>query len=291
MRLASYHEIHEDFSSRLLDDPQTDLCTTRHAEAASIPLAAMTAAIGLYQRLEGLPLPWHPTTKPIPLIVYGAASAVGAYAVKLARLSNIHPLICVAGKGIPFVKSLIDSSKGDVVLDYRNGDAELIQGLKSAVGKAGGKVEYAFDAVSEAPSFVNICEVLDHETGQISLVMPKNDYSAIPSSIRQSQTMVGAVHASGDDQQFQKETGGPAGNADFGYTFFRLFSRGLQEGWFRGHPHEVMPGGLGGIEAGIQNLKNGKASAIKYVFRLRDSACLERPKVTSRKDSWSVFLD
>ncbi|KAL8638488.1 MAG: hypothetical protein Q9228_004365 [Teloschistes exilis] len=260
-------------------------------QAASIPLAAMTSAIGLYQHLEGLPLPWHPTTKPIPLIIYGAASAVGAYAVKLARLSNIHPLICVAGKGIPFVQSLIDISKGDVVLDYRNGDAELIQSLKSAVDKAGGKVEYAFDAVSEAPSFVNVCQVLDHETGQISLVTPKNDYSAIPSSIRQSQTMVGAVHASGDDQHFQKETGGHAGNMDFGYMFFRFFSRGLQEGWFKGHPHEVMPGGLGGIEAGMKNLKNGKASAIKYVFRLRDSVCLERPKATSRKDSWSVFLD
>ncbi|KAI4238452.1 MAG: hypothetical protein LQ352_007872 [Teloschistes flavicans] len=251
----------------------------------------MTAAIGLYQRFEGLPLPWHPTTKPIPLIIYGAASAVGAYAIKLAQLSNIHPLICVAGKGIPFVETLIDKSKGDVVLDYRDGDEKLIQGFETAVDKAGGKVEYAFDAVSEAPSFTNICKVLDHETGQITLVLPRSDYSAIPSSIRKSQTMVGAVHASGDEQQFQKETGSKTGNIDFGYVFFRFFSRGLQEGWFRGHPQEVVPGGLSGIEAGLKNLKNGKASAVKYVFRMRDTEDLERPKINQRKDSWSVFLD
>lgn len=236
----------------------------------------MTAAIGLYQRLNGLPLPWHPTTKPTPLIVYGAASAVGAYAIKLARLSNIHPLICVAGRGIPFVESLIDKSKGDVILDYREGDDKLVQNLKSAVDKAGGKVEYAFDAVSEHGSYKNICKVLDHQTGQITLVLPVKDDSAIPSTIQQSATMVGAVHASMDQNQFQKETGSKTGNTDFGFVMFRFFGRGLQEGWFQGHPQEVVPGGLAGISGALKNLKEGKASAVKYVFRLEETEGVDR---------------
>lgn len=49
----------------------------------------MTAAVGLYQRL-GLPEPWSATTKATPLVVYGASGAVGAYAIKLAQLSNIQ---------------------------------------------------------------------------------------------------------------------------------------------------------------------------------------------------------
>ena len=148
--------------------------TTAAIEAATLPLAAMTAALGLYQRLEGLPLPWHPTTKPTPLIIYGAATAVGAYAIKLAQLSNIHPLICIAGRGIPFVESLINPAKGDVILDYRSGDSKLVSDLKTAVDKAkiGGKVQYAFDAVSEHGSSRNICQVLDHQTGQITRVLP-----------------------------------------------------------------------------------------------------------------------
>ncbi|KAL8687965.1 MAG: hypothetical protein Q9218_006007 [Villophora microphyllina] len=231
----------------------------------------MTAAIGLYQRFEGLPLPWHPTTKKIPMIIYGAASAVGAYAIKLAQLSNIHPLICVAGRGTPFVETLIDKSKGDTILDYRDGNDKLIEGLKSAVDRAGGKVQYAFDAVSEEPSFINICKVLDHETGQMTLVLPYNDYSAVPASVRRSQTMVGAVHASGDEKGFQKDTGSQTGDMDFGFVFFRFFSRGLQEGWFSGHPEEVVPGGLAGVEGALRNLKEGKASAVKYVFRLEDT--------------------
>lgn len=140
----------------------------------------MTAAFGLFQRLY-LPSPWHPTLTPIPLIIYGAASAVGSYAIQLAQQANIHPLICVAGRGIPHVESLIDRSKGDVVLDYRVGDKGLVQNLKAAVEKAGGKVEYAFDAVSEHGSYQNICEVLDHKAGKITLVLPGKDYKEIPS--------------------------------------------------------------------------------------------------------------
>lgn len=256
----------------------SELIIVAKTEAASIPLAAMTAAMGLYQRFEGMPLPWHPTTKSIPLIVYGAASAVGAYAIKLAQLSNIHPLICVAGRGIQFVETIIDSSKGDVILDYREGDDKLVANMKAAVGKVGGKVEYAFDAVSEHGSYENICKVLDHETGQITLVLPGKDYSAIPSSIKQSTTMVGAVHADMDQNQFQKETGSKTGNTDFGYVMFRFFSRGLSEGWFRGHPQEVVPGGLSGLSGALKSLKDGKASAVKYVFRLDETDGVKRSR-------------
>ncbi|KAL8736949.1 MAG: hypothetical protein Q9181_002175 [Wetmoreana brouardii] len=256
--------------------PKDDEVVTKVVVSASIPLAAMTAAMGLYQRLEGLPMPWHPATRPIPFIIYGAASAVGAYVVKLARLSNIHPLICVAGRATPFVEGLIDKSKGDVILDYREGDDKLVSAMKSVVDKSGGKVEYAFDAVSEHGSYENICKVLDQKTGQITLVLPRKDYSAIPSSVRHSTTMVGQVHGDMDQNQFQKETGSKTGNQDFGYVMFRFFGRGLHEGWFRGHPQEVVPGGLAGISGALKNLKDGKASAVKYVFRLDETEGVER---------------
>ncbi|KAL8941804.1 MAG: hypothetical protein Q9216_002042 [Gyalolechia sp. 2 TL-2023] len=236
----------------------------------------MTAAVGLYQRLTDLPLPWHPTTKSTPMIIYGAATAVGAFAIKLAQLSNIHPLICVAGRGIPFAESLIDTSKGDVILDYREGDDKLVENLKSAVAKAGGKVEYAFDAVSENGTDANIAKALDPHTGQITTVLPVKDEGAIPSSVKQSFTYVGAVHASMDQNQFQKETGSKTGNTDFGFAMFRFFGRGLQEGWFSGHPQEVVPGGLAGISGALKNLKDGKASAVKYVFRLDETEGVDR---------------
>lgn len=54
--------------------------TTSFEEAAAIPLPAMIAAVGLYIHL-GLPQPFMLAKKQLPLILYGAASAVGAYAV------------------------------------------------------------------------------------------------------------------------------------------------------------------------------------------------------------------
>ena len=53
--------------------------------------------------------------------------------------------------------------------------------------------------------------------------------------------------------------------------FRSYMARGLQEGWFKGHPREVVSGGLGGIQQALENLKDGKASAMKYVFRIADT--------------------
>lgn len=42
----------------------------------------------------------------------------------------------------------------------------------------------------------------------------------------------------------------------------------MQEGWFKGHPFEVVPGGLQGVQTGLRDLKEGKASAVKYVYKI-----------------------
>lgn len=224
---------------------------TSFEEAAAIPLAAMTAAVGLYLRL-GLPQPFTPAKGAIPLVVYGAASAVGAYAMQLARRSNIHPLICIAGRGIPFVETLIDKSKGDVIIDYRKGNDAVVEGIRSAI-PSGGKLMYAFDAISEQGSSPNICKVLS-SGGKITNVLPFE--GTVPEGVEQSWTNVGSVHVDA---------------LDFGFVWFRMFGRGLQEGWFKAHPQEVVPGGLGGIQQALRNLKEGKASAVKYVYRIADT--------------------
>ncbi|KAI1338853.1 GroES-like protein [Xylariaceae sp. FL0016] len=227
---------------------------TTFEEAAAIPLAAMTAAIGLFSDSRlGLPQPWTPAKEPIPLVIYGAASAVGAYTIQLAQRSNIHPLICVAGKSTAFVEKLIDRSKGDTVIDYREGDDAVVEGLKKAAG--GAKVMHAYDAVSEKGSYTNLGKVLA-DGGKITLVLPAKKYDDLASHVTKTITTVGASH---DDAK------------DFAYVYFRYIARGLQEGWFKPQPQEVVPGGLGGIQQGLDNLKAGKANAVKYVFRIADT--------------------
>jgi NADPH:quinone reductase len=194
----------------------------------------------------------------------------GAYAIKLAKLSNIHPIIAVAGRGAAFVESLIDRKKGDTIVDYRNGDSAVVTGIQEALKKAGTKeVKYAFDAVSEHNSFQNISQVLSKHGSKITLVLPGKDFSAIPNHIEKSTTMVGSVHM--DPSEGKAKAGIITGGKESGYVFFRLFSRGLQQGWFSGHPHEVVPGGLNGVEKGLSNLKEGVNSATKYVFKIEDT--------------------
>lgn len=57
--------------------------------------------------------------------------------------------------------------------------------------------------------------------------------------------------------------------------FSRLFYKGLKDGWFSGHPYEVVPNGLDGVEGALKNLKEGKNSALKYVFRIKDTPRLK----------------
>ena len=145
-------------------------------EGATIPLAAMTGAVGLFVRL-GLPEKWQTSDNtlksPGPILIYGAATAVGAYAIQLAGWAGIHPLICIAGKGGDFVKKLngFDESKGDIVLDYRQGDEKLVSSIKSAV--KGEELRYAFDCVSEKGSHTNIINSgLSAKGGKYTGVLP-----------------------------------------------------------------------------------------------------------------------
>lgn len=282
-RVAAFHQMmapHGSFAEYAIAEAHTTFHLpkkTSFEEGATLPLAAMTAAIGLYQQLD-LPLPWHPTSTLTPLIIYGGASAVGTYAIQLASLSNIHPIIAIAGKGIPHVESFLDASKGDIALDYRVGNETLVSNLQEAAQKSG-KIEYAFDCISEHNSYQNICSVLDRSSGKITLILPFKDYAEIPPTITKSITYVGGAHKDTDLDPWQKKIpggGAKVGNQEFAHAVFRFMARGLGEGWFKGMPYEIVPGGLAGVEEGLKRLKDGKVSACKLLFRLEDTEGVER---------------
>lgn len=233
----------------------------------------MTAAVGLYLCL-GLPEPWRPTLAKTPLVIYGGATAVGAFAIKFARASNIHPIIAVAGNGAAYVETLLDRSAGDAVVDYRSGDAATVSGIQAALAAAGASdVFHAFDAVSEKGSFVNVGQVLSAkgDGSKMAVVLPYADYTGVPAHVAKTQTMVGRVHENVDAESAEGKAGIRTGGREFGLVFYRLMTRALEQGWLTAHPFEVVPGGLGGVERGLKDLKAGKASAKKYVYRIAET--------------------
>lgn len=201
--------------------------------------------------------------------MYGASGAVGAFVVKFAKASNIHPIIAVAGKGQDFVEKLIDRSKGDTIVDYRKGNEAVVEGIKEAVEKSGAKeVSYAYDGVSEKGSVQNISKVLG-QIGFITTVLPAPKDFELPSNVKHVHTMCAYSFEGGPKAGTEEANAGiMTGGSDFAYTIFRLISRGLQQEWITAHPHEVVPGGLEGIETGLKRLQNGEASAVKYVYKI-----------------------
>lgn len=225
----------------------------------------MTAAIGLNIHLK-LPALWCSATQSTPLIVYGASSAVGAFAIKLANHSNIHPIIAVGGRAESFVRSIIDESKGDVFVDYRNGKEALVAAMKA--GLKGAHCLHAYDAISEHGSSEACSEVLS-EGGSITRVLPGTDM--IPGTLKSFITTVSLVNENVVVDDETESTKDWVNGVNFGYMCSRLFGQGLMDGWLKPHPYEIVSGGLQGIPEALMNLRNGNASAVKYVFRATDT--------------------
>lgn len=217
-----------------------------------VAFSAMTSALGLFVNLK-LPTPLLPATEPQPLLIYGAASAVGAYAIKFAKLANIHPIIGVAGSGGDFAKSI----GCDVIVDYRKGN--VVDDIKKALKEHanGQKLLRVYDAISEHGSGDHINAVADQGAIVTHVLMNEKDYDANKFTV--IRTMVGDSH------------GKEAYRRDFAYTYFRLFGKWLKEGRLQAHPYEVVPGGLEGVESGLLQLKEGKVSAKKLLFKIADA--------------------
>lgn len=141
-------------------------------EAATIPLTAFTASVGMYRNLR-LPMPFERSDekaageKKIPLIVNAASSAVGSFAIKLAKLNPaISPIIGVAGSSSDYVKAI----GADKVVKYNS--TTISKDLKAAL--RGEKCYHVFDASNSLASIGYLTSVLSNDTkqGRYTCTMP-----------------------------------------------------------------------------------------------------------------------
>lgn len=226
-RVAALHQLGEPFGSYAEYAIVYNWTTfhldknTSFEEGATVPMAALMAAIGLFAMLGVTPGPWAPSINS-PVVVYGAASAVGSAVVRLAQIADLHPLICVAGDGIAFVDTLIDKSKSDVIIDYRGGPDAVVEEIRKVLN--GRKLEYVFDAISENNSHHNFFKLLDPETGRVSFVLGGHRED-IPDGIEQSTTMAGSLWKELTPLSKKDRLGMGAGGKDFGFAYSRLIGR------------------------------------------------------------------
>jgi NADPH:quinone reductase-like Zn-dependent oxidoreductase len=268
-RVAAFHEIlteNGSFAEYAIAPDWTTFHIPQNIsfeEAATIPLAALTAAIAMFVDMK-LPAPYDPK-KPgaegspkVPILIYGVASAVGGFAAQFARLSGFSPIIGIAGRGGEFAKGLVDH-----VVDYRQGEDDMIASIEEILKKEdlSSKVPNIFDAISENGSLEASLRLID-PNGTIGTVLPPSmfakdkDNFKYPLGVNASSSAVLQVHDL---------------HKDFGYIWTRYLGRLLQDGRLKAHPYEVIPGGLNGVITGLKNLRDGKASAVKYVYRIEET--------------------
>ncbi|KAK4182299.1 GroES-like protein [Podospora australis] len=222
--------------------------------------AHMLTAIALYQALQ-LPLPTVPGSKDTSVLIYGGATAVGAYALQSAKLSGLGPIVTVAGSGIDYVKSL---DVADHIIDYRQGN--VTQTVLSALNSR--NVHRALDAVSSKGSHQVIVDILTASGGE---------------NVKFSLTFVASAYSQKHAYITQKQADA---DGEFAFFFYRYLSYLLAQGRSKPHPHEVLPDGLDGIVSGVQRLYDGKVLAKKLVSRnsetpeLKLRSQLERGKPT-----------
>jgi NADPH2:quinone reductase len=182
------------------------LLITYAVEAATIPLVTLTAVISLFRR-QSLPAPWSPlplSNTSTPLVIYGASSALGCFTIKLASLAHIHPTIAVCGLSKDYVRTLLDDSKGDKIVDYRQGvDAWKEEVQRHLVGQR--PPMNALDAISANGTWIPLAQVLANSlrnsvdpptSPKLSVVSGAAHYTdaGIPDNIDIIHTYVGTAH-------------------------------------------------------------------------------------------------
>lgn len=281
-RVAAFHEMmtpHGAFAEYAVAPYHTTFHipdSTSYEEAATIPLAAYTSVCALFQELE-FPEPWSPLAKAAgkkgtksPLIIYGASTATGAFAIKLAAAANIHPIIAVGSKRSEFIKPFLDESKGDALVDYTAypKEEELIKAIQEAVKKGGapdGRCWKAYDTVSEDDTIRLVTKVIAGPPDaagrrpKLTNVLLKTEVEGSDPSVDIVYAMVGQVHYEDENDKL------------IGVTWGAAFSRGLREGWLTNHPYTVGTNGLESLSEGLKGLKDGKIRAQKFLTRIGET--------------------
>ncbi|OBT39128.1 hypothetical protein VE00_10982 [Pseudogymnoascus sp. WSF 3629] len=235
-------------------------------EASTFGLAYITAALGVFKN-RPLPTPWNPAPRDAkhPIVVYGASSAVGAFAVKLASLANLHPIIAIAGQSGDVVKSILDPKKGDMFLDYRQGPEKLIQRIRSTPED----IHFAFDAICGEGTSELLCQVLHPENSYLgrSLHLEESE-TKIPQNIGCQVAFAPGLWEPNDPDGPDGENSPNVGPRAFATVAFAYLTFALENELIQGHPYEVLSNGLEGLSDALKALKAGKNKGVKYVCEI-----------------------
>ncbi|KAK7556644.1 chaperonin 10-like protein [Phyllosticta citricarpa] len=230
-------------------------------EAATLGGGITTIGQGLYQSL-GLPLPSQPAASKFPVLIYAGSTATGSLAIQFAKLSGLEVLTTCSPRNFDFVRSL----GADAVFDYHSPTcgADIRAYTQNSL-------YHAFDCISEHSSPQICADALSSETAyrqpRYSALLPVD----FPRKDVKSNVTLGYCIFGEEFEKMGHNFPAKKEDHEFGVTFFGLSQQLLEEKKFRVHPQDVREGGLEGVLNGLDDLRQGKVSAKKLVYRIANA--------------------
>ena len=225
---------------------------------ATIPLASITAALGLFHEM-GLPLP--PATSGASVLVWAGSTSVGQYAIQLAKAAGCFVITTASPARHAYLKEL----GADVCFDYK--DPNVVSHIKSA---AKGDLAYAIDCISEQGSTEKVCSALSGANPQVVTILPGVS-AEVPSHVKERPVMMYTIfgrkmHVFGQDHEAKPN------DKAFAAKFYKLLTDVLlPKGQLKPNKVTKIPGGLNGVDEGFKRMKENKVVAEKLVYSLADT--------------------
>ncbi|KAF1953080.1 enoyl reductase [Byssothecium circinans] len=221
-------------------------------KAATLGVGITTVGQGLYQTL-GLPLPPAKVEEPTSILIYGASTATGTLAVQYAKLSGLKVFATASPHNFNLVKKL----GADEVFDYK--DPDVGAKIRAATNDSLG---YVWDTISEGTSPAISAAALSSKGGKYGTILPVKDFPR--DDVKRSFTLAYTALGEKYNDTF------PANKQDFDFAvkFWRLSAELINSGKVKTHPAEVRSGGLDAIPQGLKDLKEGKVSGKKLVYKV-----------------------
>ncbi|EGX90051.1 zinc-binding dehydrogenase family oxidoreductase, putative [Cordyceps militaris CM01] len=232
-------------------------------EAASAMCTCfMTCGLALFKSLQIPGGPLSPVAKPIPVMVYGGATASGTAAIQLLRLSGYLPVVTCSTRSFDLVKSY----GAEAAFDYH--DPACASQIRQYTNNG---LCFALDCITNTQS-IKICYgAIRRSGGRYTSLDP------FPATIAATRKMVKADWVIGPTM-LGRDIGWPEPHRrkadpelfEFGQQWKDTVQQLLDRGLIRAHPLTVYSGGLDKILDCMEAIASKKVSGTKLVCTLEN---------------------
>ncbi|KAI0089332.1 GroES-like protein [Irpex rosettiformis] len=233
--------------------------TLTHEEASTFGCGLWTAVQALFHPTRlNLVAPPNKAKDEEWIFVYGGSTSVGLFAIQLLHRAGYKVVTVASPKNWDLLKSL----GADAVFDYK--DPEAVNKIKQLTNDS---LHAALDTIAISESQVFTVKALGPGAGKVIVILP---VQSAAETLRSDITMKFVLIYTALGREFHMYTPWPKSLEDKEQMvdFLRKFPHFVSSGQIKSNPIRPVEGGIDGIVAGLDVLRQGKNSGEKLVVRI-----------------------